>query len=159
GDVAAEVGRDPLEPADRDRLSVDASAPAGRLARAIAGAAEDAGEDVGLSVEEIGLGVLALGDEADVLRHIGVRRACPLAIDDLVEARRILDVGGVHRQGTRQLYHALAESSSHERIAAARKSSACDAWCRSLPGSTAPNQPSMCQYPTGRNGPMRSFGY
>ena len=44
GDVVAEVGGDALEPADRDRLAVDAAAAARRLARSVAGAAEDARE-------------------------------------------------------------------------------------------------------------------
>ena len=43
-DLAAMVGGDALQPADRDRLAVDASAAARRLARPIAGAAEDARE-------------------------------------------------------------------------------------------------------------------
>ena len=41
GDVAAQIGGDALEPADGDRLSVHAAAAAGRLAGAIAGAAQN----------------------------------------------------------------------------------------------------------------------
>ena len=42
-DVVLVVGGDALEAADRDRLLLDASAPAGRLARPVAGAPEDPG--------------------------------------------------------------------------------------------------------------------
>ena len=83
-DVVAQVGGDALEAADRDRLAVDAGAPARGLARAVAGAAEDAGKDVGLAVEQVRLGVATLRDEPDVLRHVGVCRAGPLAVDDLM---------------------------------------------------------------------------
>ena len=78
-------------------LLVDARAPAGRLARAIAGAPEDAREHVRLAVEHVRVGVAALGDEPDVLGDVGVRRAGPLAIDDLVEVIGITDVGWFHR--------------------------------------------------------------
>ena len=43
-DVVLVVGGDALEAADRDRLLLDAAAPAGRLARPVAGAPEDARE-------------------------------------------------------------------------------------------------------------------
>jgi len=51
-DVLLVIGRDALQAADRDRLGLlplilfDATAPARGLARAIAGASEDAGKDV-----------------------------------------------------------------------------------------------------------------
>ena len=82
---SALVGGDALEPADRDRLAVDAAAAAGRLARAVAGAAEDAREDVRLAVEQVGVGVAALRDQPDVFGNVGVGRAGPLAVDDFVE--------------------------------------------------------------------------
>jgi len=41
-DVVLIVGRDALQPADRDRLLFDADAPAGRLAWPVAGAPEHA---------------------------------------------------------------------------------------------------------------------
>ena len=43
-DVVLVVGGDALQAADRDRLLLDAAAPAGRLARPVAGAPEDARE-------------------------------------------------------------------------------------------------------------------
>ncbi len=90
----AQVGRDALEAADRDGLLVDARAPARGLARPVARAPEDAGEHVRLAVEHVRVGVPPLRDEADVLRDVGVRRAGPLAVDDLVEVLRLADVGG-----------------------------------------------------------------
>ena len=44
GDVVLVIGGDALQAADRDGLAVDAAAAARRLARAIAGAAENARE-------------------------------------------------------------------------------------------------------------------
>ncbi len=74
-DVSLEIGGHALDAADGDRLLLDAHAAAGRLARAIAGAPEDPREDVGVAVEQIGVVVAPLRDHADVLRHVGVRRA------------------------------------------------------------------------------------
>ena len=91
-DVVAMVGGDALEPADRDRLAVDATAPARGLARPVARAAEDAREDVRLAVEHVRLGVPPLRDQPDVFRHVGVRRTGPLAVDDLMVVLRIRDV-------------------------------------------------------------------
>ena len=96
-DLPFEVGGDPLEPADGyGFVTLQPPAPAGGLAGTIAGAAQDAGEDVGLPVEHVGVGVTPLGDQADVLRHVGVRRAGPLAIDDLVEVVGISGIGRFH---------------------------------------------------------------
>ncbi len=92
GDVLLEVGGDAFQPTNGDRLLVQPPAPAGRLAWAIAGAAEDAGEDVGLPVDQIGALVVALSDAADVLRDRSVRGTGPLAIDDSVIIVRIIDV-------------------------------------------------------------------
>ena len=104
GDVVVlEVGGDALQAADRDRLGLgglrllDAAAPAGRLARAVAGAAEDAGEDVRLPVDHVGVGVAAGRDQADVFGDGGVGRAGPLAIDDLVEVVGGVDIGRLQR--------------------------------------------------------------
>ena len=102
GDVVAQVGGDALEPANGDRLSVDASSAACRFAGAVAGAAEDAREDVGFPVEEVGLRVATLGDQPEVLGHIGVRRAGPLAVDHFMVVVRAGDVGWTrHFRGLR----------------------------------------------------------
>ena len=91
------VRRHALQPADRHRLAVDALAPAGRLARPVAGAAEDAGEHVRLAVHHVGVGEPPLRDQPDVFRNVGVGRAGPLAVDDAVEVVGIANVGGAHR--------------------------------------------------------------
>jgi hypothetical protein len=83
--------RFPFFAADRDRLLLDAAAPARGLAGAIARPPQDAREDVRLAVEHVRVGVPTLSDESDVFGHVGVRRACPLAVDDLVE---VVGVGG-----------------------------------------------------------------
>ncbi len=88
GDVAFVIGRDTLQAADRDRLLLHPAAPAGRLAGAVASAAENAGEDVGPPVDHVGLGVAALRDHADVFGNRRMRRAGVLAVHDLVEMVR-----------------------------------------------------------------------
>ncbi len=95
-DVALVVGGDALQPADGHRLAVDAGAPAGRLARPVAGAPEDAGEHVRLAVEHVGVVEAALGDEADVLGDVGVGRTAPLAVHYLVVVGRVGDVRSLH---------------------------------------------------------------
>jgi hypothetical protein len=95
-DVAFVVRGDALEPADRNRLVLDAAAPAGGLARPVAGAAENAGKHVGLPIEHVGVAVTPCRDQSDVFRNGGVRRTGPLAIDDLVEIVRGRNVGGFH---------------------------------------------------------------
>ena len=95
-DVALVVGGDALQPADRHRLLLDPAAPAGRLARAVAGAPENAGEDVRIPVDHIGVGVAPVGDQPDVFRHRRVGRARPLAIDDFMKIVRNADIGGLH---------------------------------------------------------------
>ena len=94
-DVALVVGGDALQPADRDGLRLDPAAAAGRLAGPVAGAPQNPGEDVGFPVDRPGLAESAGGDQADVFRHRRVRRAGPLAIDNLVEVVWITDVGRV----------------------------------------------------------------
>ena len=83
-DVLLVVGRHALEPADGHRLLLDPSATAGRLAGPVAGPPQDAGEDVRLPVDHVGVIVPAIGDQADVFRHGRVGRAGPLAVDYLV---------------------------------------------------------------------------
>ena len=73
---------------------LDPAAPAGGLAGPVAGAPEDAGEDIGFPVDEVGVGVAAGRDQADVLGDWGVGRAGPLAIDDFVKVVGIADIGG-----------------------------------------------------------------
>ena len=105
--VVLVVGRHPLQPADGDRFGLevrlavldraflDATAAAGRLARAIAGASEDAGEDVRFPVDEIGVVVTPVGDQPYVLGNRGVGGTRPLAIDNLVEIVGTSDIRGL----------------------------------------------------------------
>ena len=79
------VGRDALQAADRDRFLLDAAAATSRLTGPVADPPEDAREDVRASVDEVRVGETPLGDQPDVLRHIGVGRTCPLAIHDFME--------------------------------------------------------------------------
>ncbi len=96
-DVVLVVGGDALQAADRDRLLLDPAAPAGRLARAVAGAAENAGKDVRLPIDHVGVGVAPGGDQADIFGHRRMRRAGPLAIDDLVEIVGRGNIGRLQR--------------------------------------------------------------
>ena len=99
-DVVLEVGGDALQTADCDgfRLALavaallDPAAAARRLARPITGAAENAREDVGFPVDEVGVRVAAGRDQPDVLGDGGVGRARPLAIDDFVEIVGLRDI-------------------------------------------------------------------
>ena len=65
------------------------AAPAGGLAGTVAGAPEDPREHVGLAVDHVRVGVPPLGDQPDVLGHVGVGRAGPLAVNDPVEVIRV----------------------------------------------------------------------
>ena len=95
-DVVLVVGGDALQAADRHRLLLDADAPAGRLARPVAGAPEDSGKHVGLPVDHVGVAVATRRDQPDVFGNRRVRRASPLTIHDLVEVVRRRNVGGFH---------------------------------------------------------------
>ena len=96
------VGGDALQPADGDRLGLrllvtallDAAAAARGLAGPVAGAAQDARKDIGLPVDEVGVAVAARRDQANVFGNRRVRRARPLAIDDLVE---VVGLGDIRR--------------------------------------------------------------
>src|SRR4029077_5916946 len=95
-DVALVVSRDALQPADRHWLVFDPAAPAGGLAGTVAGAPQDAGENVRIPVDHVGVGVAPVGDQPDVFRHRRMRRAGPLAIDNLVKIVGITDVRRLH---------------------------------------------------------------
>ena len=95
-DVIAKIRRDALQPAYRDGLSVHARAPARGLARAVARATEDPGEDVRLPIDEVRLRVPPLRDQPDVLGDIRVGGASPLAVDNLMVVPRIGDVRRAH---------------------------------------------------------------
>ena len=96
-DVALVVGRDALEAADRDRLLLDPAAPASRLARPVAGAAENSWKNVGLPVDHISIGITPCRDQPNIFRNRRMRWARPLAVHNSVE---ILGVGNVGRLQT-----------------------------------------------------------
>ena len=95
-DVAFAVGGDAFQAADRDRLFLQAAAPARGLARAIAGSSQNSGEDVRLPVDHIGAVMVALGDAPNVFGHRRMRRAGPLTIDHFVEVIGMRVVGRLH---------------------------------------------------------------
>ena len=97
-DLVAVVRRNALQPADGDRFAIDARPAAGRLAGPVAGASENPGEDVGLTVEEIRLRESSLGDETDVLRDVRVRRARPLTVHHAVVVVGVTNVGRLHQR-------------------------------------------------------------
>ncbi len=100
-DIVLVVGGDALQAADRHRLVFDAHAPAGRFARAVAGAAEHAGKHIRMPIDHVGVGITPRGDQADIFRHRRMRRAGPLAIDDFMKV-----VGG----GNIGILHSLLET-------------------------------------------------
>ncbi len=95
-DVILEVGGDALEPADRDRLFLDAAAPAGGLARPVAGASEDARKHIRFPIDHVGVAVAARRDQSDIFGDRRVRRTGPLTIHDFVEIVRYGNIGGFH---------------------------------------------------------------
>src|SRR6185312_2554613 len=96
GDIVPVIGRDALQPADRDRLVLDATAPTGRLAGAITHASEDSRKHVGVTVHHVGVGEPSLGDQTDVFGDISVGRTCPLAIHDSMKVVGVRSIGGLH---------------------------------------------------------------
>src|SRR6185503_11958577 len=62
-DIVAMIGRDTLQPADRDRLVLNATAPAGRLAGPVADPPEDSRKDIGMAVHHVGIGEPSLSDQ------------------------------------------------------------------------------------------------
>ena len=95
-DLAAMVGGNALQTANRHRLAIHALAPAGRFAGPVARSPENRRKNVRLAVEHIRVGVTALRDEADVFRDIGVRRTGQLTVHDLMEVIRIANVCWLH---------------------------------------------------------------
>ena len=96
GDVVLVIGGHALQAADRDGLAVDASTPARRLARTVAGAAQDAREHVRLAIQDVGIVELAVRDHPDVFRNVGVRGARPLTVDDLMVVIRVRSIRPLH---------------------------------------------------------------
>ena len=68
-DVVLVVGGDTLQAANRHRLLLHASAPAGRLARPVAGAPENSGKHVRFPVDHVGVAVAALPRSTGCIRE------------------------------------------------------------------------------------------
>ena len=88
------IRRNALQAANRDGPVFDSTTSACRFAGAVAHSPQNAGEDIGCSICQIRFAELPLGNQADVMRHVSVRRAGPLAIDNFVI---VLGVGGICR--------------------------------------------------------------
>ena len=58
--------------------------------------AENPRKDVRLPIDDVGITEAPLRDQPDVFRHVRVRRAGPLAIDDLVVVVGMSGIGRVH---------------------------------------------------------------
>ena len=74
-----------FEATDRNRFVLYATTSAGRFARAVAYAAQNARKDIRFAIEHVGFGKLALGDQPNVPRHVSMRWASPLTVDYLVK--------------------------------------------------------------------------
>lgn len=92
-----EIGSHSLQAADGHRLAVHTRPTTSGLARSIAGSPENAGEHVRFAIDHVGVGISLLRDQTDVFRHVGVRRARPLAVDDSVVVVRVSDVSTLHK--------------------------------------------------------------
>ena len=119
--VVLVVGGDALEAADRDRLLLaldqvlvlDAAAPAGGFTRSVTRPSQDPGEDVGLPVDHVRVGVPPVGDQTDVLGDRGMGGTGPLTVDDLVKVVGILDVGRLQQQLQAPVRGRVNDSSEH----------------------------------------------
>ena len=95
-DYAFQIRSHAFKAADGDGLPrIEASAAAGRFAGTIASAPENRREHIRFPIDHVGFCIFALGDQANILRHVGVRRARPLAIYNSVEVFRVTNVGGL----------------------------------------------------------------
>ena len=96
GDVLFVIGGDLLQPTDRDRLLLELSPTAGRLARTVACASQNPWEHIRFPVDHIGAVIVSRGDFADIFRDGGVRRARPLTVNHPVKVIRVRDVRRLH---------------------------------------------------------------
>ncbi len=95
--LAPEVCRNALETADRHWLLLDSPSTAGWLTGPVTDATQNTRKNVGFSVEQVGFGVLPLGDQPYILRYIGMGGAGPLTVHDAVIIVRITCIGRVHK--------------------------------------------------------------
>src|SRR3954470_20470951 len=95
-DVVLEVGRDALQPADRNRSVLDAAAAARGLARTIAGASQNSRKHIRPPIDHVGVAVAALGDQADVFWNGCMRGTGPLAVDHFVKVVGCRNISRFH---------------------------------------------------------------
>ena len=129
------VGGDALQAADRDGFFFYTCTATRGLARAIAYAPENAGENIGLAVDEVRVRELTLSDQSNVFGYIRVSGASPLTIDDAMKVIRISGIGRFHRYvaPSQSLWKSFVDDSStsdqfEERIpnaGAAKEAGAC----------------------------------
>ena len=100
-DLAAQIGSDAFQTADRNRFTIHTFPAAGRFARPIARAPENAREDIGFAVQHVRIGVSALRNEANVLGYVCVGRTRPLTIHNTVEVVRVLNLSRLHTASLR----------------------------------------------------------
>src|SRR5690606_38167225 len=114
GNVALEIGGDALHPADRDRLLVHAAPAAGRFARTVAHATQDAREDIRPPVDFPGIRIPPGRNKAQIFRNRSMSRAGPLTVNDLVEmVRQTLLRSTQFRTSPLLAHHALWETSQN----------------------------------------------
>ncbi len=118
-----------IELAMLGRAFFHAASPARGFAGSVTGAAEDAGKDVGVPVDEVSVAVAARRDHPDVFGNGGVGGTCPLAIDDLVEIIGVCDVRGIQDQrppdGDKRRAPTGSQAASEVRAAAAPDCAGC----------------------------------
>ncbi len=90
------ISRDTLEATDCHRALIGSATPTCRLTGAITYTAQYTGKDIAFAIQDISVGEFTLGNFANVLGHISMRRASPLAIHNLVVVIRVICIGGLH---------------------------------------------------------------
>ena len=86
------VGGNALQATDRNGLVFDPATATHGLTRPVTNPTQYPREDIGFAVLHVRVAELPLGNHAYVRRHVGVRRATPLAVDYLV---KIFGLGGI----------------------------------------------------------------
>ena len=91
-DVVLEIGGNPFQTADSHRVFFNPSPTTGRFTGTVADSAEDAGKDVGVPVDHIGIRIPLFRYQTEIFRDRGVGRAGILTVYDFVKVFRIVDI-------------------------------------------------------------------